>query len=273
MRRGSAYADTNPNPYASSQRQPISAQQNPVTNSYAGSGDAFRAEEERPYASAKSEEVWQWDRDAQQMSPHLYSDGQRGYTSKSFYSTPMPDVKLNTNQESRVLPQEQDMEVGYEDNPAPQTLDGLEQKFRDDIMKLSKELVDTENAENARHREKIIEIDNQYQEKISALRTRHATRREEFFRKESQSRLHQYQLAGAGTYPNNSAPADINHSNHGYGGMPGSIPGEPQRQYESGQYDTFRNPESLERRRMQGADTRVPTPGGGRVYNTGSRYY
>ncbi|KAL9247923.1 hypothetical protein vseg_021300 [Gypsophila vaccaria] len=265
MRRGgSGYGDTNTNtnPYGSSQRQPMPAQQ----NHYSGTTvESYRTEDDRQYAPAKSEEPWQWDRDAQQMSPTLYSDGQGGYTNKSFYSAPMPDVKLNTNQETRVHPQEQNMEVGYEDNPAPQTLDGLEQKFRDDIMKLTKELVDTEDAEHARHREKILEIDNQYQEKISALRTRHATRREEFFRKESQARLHQYQLAGAGTLPNNSAPADISHSNHGYG--------EQQRPYGSGQFDTYRNPESLERRRMQGTDTRVPTPGGGRVYNTGSRFY
>ena len=48
---------------------------------------------------------------------------------------------------------EEDMDIGYEDNRMPPTLEGLEQRFVDDIMKLSKEQTDAEDAENARHRE------------------------------------------------------------------------------------------------------------------------
>lgn len=48
---------------------------------------------------------------------------------------------------------EEDMDIGYEDNRVPQTFEGLEQGFLDDIMKLSKEQTDAEDAENARHRE------------------------------------------------------------------------------------------------------------------------
>lgn len=48
---------------------------------------------------------------------------------------------------------EEDMDIGYEDNRGPQTFEGLEQGFLDDIMKLSKEQTDAEDAENARHRE------------------------------------------------------------------------------------------------------------------------
>ncbi|KAH9609905.1 hypothetical protein KSS87_012215 [Heliosperma pusillum] len=270
MKRGSGYGDTKPKPYDASQRQGMQPNP-PPPNNYAGSGDAFRGEKDRQYASAKSDEQWQWDRDAQQMSPHLYSDGQGGYVSKSFYSTPIPDVRTGTNQESRVTSQEQDMEIGYEENAAPHTLDEVEGRFRDDIMKLTKEQAETEDAEHARHREKIIEINNQYQEKVSALRSRHGTRREELFRKESQARLQQYQLAGVGTPPNNNAPADMSRGHRGYGPQ-GSVPVEPQRQYGSSQYDPYRRPESLERGRMQGSDTRVPTPNA-RAYNTGSRYY
>lgn len=45
------------------------------------------------------------------------------------------------------------MNIGYEENLMPQTFEGLEQKFLDDIMKLSKEQINAEDAEIARHRE------------------------------------------------------------------------------------------------------------------------
>lgn len=276
MKRGPAYADANANTYIASQMQHMSAQRmqrNSPGNNFPGRPDSFPVAEERQYTSTKAEGQWEWDRDAQQMSPHLYSDGKGGNASRSFYPNQIPDTKLGSNQESRVHPQEQDMEIGYEDNPAPQTLEVLDQKFRDDIMKLTKDQVDAEDAENARHREKIIEINNHYQEKLSALRAQHATRREEILRKESQARLQQYQLAGMSHHQNNTGPSDMVQGHHGYGGALGPGTGEPQRQYGSDQFDSYRQiPESFGRGRMQGADTRVPTPGG-RVYNTGPRYY
>ena len=45
------------------------------------------------------------------------------------------------------------MNMGYEENFMPQTFEGLEEKFLDDLMKLSKEQIDAEDAEIARHRE------------------------------------------------------------------------------------------------------------------------
>lgn len=39
----------------------------------------------------------------------------------------------------------------YDDSELPQTFEGLEQKFVDDISKLAKEQYDAEDAENARH--------------------------------------------------------------------------------------------------------------------------
>lgn len=57
------------------------------------------------------------------------------------------------NKDSRAQAHEEDMEIGYEDNALPQTFEGLEQKFIQDIMKLTKEQQDAEDTENARHRE------------------------------------------------------------------------------------------------------------------------
>lgn len=277
MKRGTPYGDANPSPYVPSQRRHISdqrMQQNSVASNFSGRPDSYPAEEEQQYGSTKAEGQWQWDRDAQQMSPHLYSDGGQGGTAgRSHYPSQIPDSKLGSSQESRVHPQEQDMEIGYEDNPALPTLEGLEQKFRGDIMKLTKEDADAEDAENARHKEKIIEINNHYQEKLSALRGRYATRREEILRKESQARLQEYQLAGMSHYQNNSGPSEMGRGHHEYGGARGVVTGEPQQQYGGDQFDSYRQrPESFGRGR---ADTRVPTPGG-RVYNIGGggpRYY
>lgn len=53
----------------------------------------------------------------------------------------------------RARVQDDDMELGYEDNVLPETFEGLEQRFIQDIMKLTKEHQDAEDTENARHRE------------------------------------------------------------------------------------------------------------------------
>lgn len=50
-------------------------QQNLMVNNYSKRPDSFPTEEERQYTSKKAEGQWQWERDAQQMSPQLYSDG------------------------------------------------------------------------------------------------------------------------------------------------------------------------------------------------------
>ncbi|KAL2903664.1 Ninein [Bienertia sinuspersici] len=188
----------------------------------------------------------------------------------------MPDTKMGSIQEQRVHPQEQDMEVGYEDSPTPQTLERLEQKFHNDIMKLFKEMDDAEDAENTRHKEKIAEINSQYQERLSALRARHASRREEFLQRESQTRLQTYQHAGMSPYRNNSGPSDMNQGHHGFG-APDMIHGGPRQEFGGPgggvPFDSYRQRrESFGRGRMQGGDIRVPTPGG-RVYNTGPHYY
>lgn len=69
----------------------------------------------------------------------------------------MPDQRRSSDNradtEPRSLSQEQDMEVGYEDNPSPLTFEGLERKFINEIMNLAKEQSHTEDVEYARHRE------------------------------------------------------------------------------------------------------------------------
>lgn len=161
------------------------------------------------------------------------------------------------------------MEIGYEDNPLLQTFEGLDKKFLNEIMKLVKEQTDAEDAENVRHREKIININTKYLEKLLALRAQHATRREEFLRKESEARLHQYEESGISNYQS-SALQDI----RGYSGTMGAATGgEPNRSYVSGQFESYRErPQYMGSGRTQGAERRVPYPEG-RVYNTGARYY
>lgn len=244
-----------------------------AVNNYSRRPDSFPNEEERQYTSTKAEGQWQWDRDAQQMSPQLYSDGKGGNAGRSLYPNHVSDTKMGSNQEQRVHPQEQAMEVGFEDSAAPQTLERLDRSFHNDIMKLMKEQDDAEDSENARHREKIANINNQYQEKLSVLRAQHAARRKDLLQRESHARLQQYQLAGMSPLRSNSGPSDMDMGRHGYE-APDSVPGEPHRQYGGGvQFDSYRQRhESFGRGRMQVADTRVPTPGG-RLYNTGPRYY
>lgn len=57
------------------------------------------------------------------------------------------------SKDPRAQARHNEMEAGREDNILPQTYEGLEQKFLNDVVKLSKELHDAEDAENARHRE------------------------------------------------------------------------------------------------------------------------
>ncbi|GAB2287528.1 hypothetical protein Dimus_021903 [Dionaea muscipula] len=275
MKRGLPYVDANTNQYNTSQLLPISAQrmhQNSGMKSFPGSRDSFPAEEELPHTSSNTEGQWQWDRDAQQMSPGLQREGQGEISGRSFYPNQISDPKFGSSQEPMVLTHEQDMEIGYEDNPSPKTFEALEQKFRHAFSKLTKEHVDAEDAENDRHGKKIIQINDEYQEKLSALRAQHATRREEFLGTESQMRFQRYHhpRVGINQYEDNTPPSNIGHP--GLGGAPpaGVVPAEAQRSYSGSLFDSYRqHPESFGRGRAQGADVRVPAPG----YGTGPHYY
>ncbi|KAL8159674.1 hypothetical protein V2J09_001211 [Rumex salicifolius] len=264
-------------PYSPTQMQHVSLhrlQENSGLNNYSGQMGSFMHEDDRSYASsANADAQWQWERDAQQMSPHLHREGKcqakGSNASLSYYQNKISDPKLGLNQESRVHLQGQDIDLGREDNSSSQTYEGLEKKFTDDIMKLTKKQLDAEDAENARHREAI------------ALRARFATRREELLQKESQARLQQYQLTNTRHYQNDvGGQADMG-PRGGYSGASGggAFPDETQAQRSfsvRGQFNSHkqRRPpsESYGRGRMQGTDSRGP-PSSGRGYNTSARYY
>lgn len=81
----------------------------------------------------------------------------QGGDALSFYQGQRPDAKLGlekqSNNDPRSQPHEEDMDIGYEDNPLSHTFEGIEKKFHDDLLKLAKEQTDAEDVENARHRE------------------------------------------------------------------------------------------------------------------------
>jgi len=211
------------------------------------------------------------------MSSQMFTEGQGGDAPRPYYQGQRPDFKMASekqgNNDPRSLPPEEDMDIGYEDKHLSQTFEGLEKRFLDDLTKLSKEQSDAEDAENARHREKINTINTQYQEQLEALRARHANRRDDYLLRESHARQQQYQKAMMDQYPNSSmGPNDP----HGYGGVAGGGGGggEPHRVYNEDHYDSYRERARFlgGNRDHHGFEPRGPYPGG-RVYDTGSRYY
>lgn len=218
MERQAPFAGPTIDPYALAQMHQIAMQrmqQNGGMNNFLGRPDSFAAGQEQANFPVKAEGQWQWDKNAPRVSNPVSSqnnEGQGGNPAQSPYGGQMPDPKMDlekqTNKEHRLSAHEQDMEIGYEDKPSTPSFEGLEQRFLDEIMKLAKELSDAEDAENARHRERIIEINVQYQEKLSSLRAQQAKRREEFLLKEAQARIHQYKQAASNHYPANASPID-----------------------------------------------------------------
>uniref|UniRef100_A0A7N0TLK7 Uncharacterized protein n=1 Tax=Kalanchoe fedtschenkoi TaxID=63787 RepID=A0A7N0TLK7_KALFE len=132
---------------------------------------------------------------------------------------------LNTNFEKQAereaVQAEQDMEIGYEETPSPLTFESLERKFNDEIVRLVKEHSDLEDVEITRHKERLIEINTQYQLELSSLRSRQAARREEFLHKESVTRFYQFQKSGIQEYPSSMTMGDF----HGYGRGAASVTG------------------------------------------------
>lgn len=98
-------------------------------------------------------------------------------------------------------------ELAYDQQRLGQTIEEVELSFVQETMQLTKELNDAEDKENARHRESIRDIQEQYQQKMVTLRAQQGKRREEFLRQESQFRQQHYQQyqqpAQAGTKPYN----------------------------------------------------------------------
>lgn len=87
----------------------------------------------------------------------LYYAGQSAQGAQTFYDGQRSDLKVGLekqpNKESRDRPRNDRFEARREDYNLPRTFEGLEQNFHEDIVILSKELHDAEDAENARHRE------------------------------------------------------------------------------------------------------------------------
>ncbi|KAL6202621.1 hypothetical protein ACLB2K_026328 [Fragaria x ananassa] len=235
-----------------------------------------------PYAASNPEAQWRWERDASKpsnpLTPHLFNEGkswQVSDTSRSYFqgqrSDPKHALETQSNSDPRSQPHIEDMDLGYKDKPSLQSFEDLEQKFIDDIRKLTKEQNDAEDAENARHREKIGTINTQYEEQLASLRCWHAGRRDDLLRRESNGRQHQYQQSVMDRYPKSSmGSSDL----HGYSGMTASATaGDARRSYETDQYDSYRErARFLGGSRDHGFEPRGPYPGG-RVYDTGSRYY
>ncbi|KAK9279548.1 hypothetical protein L1049_013227 [Liquidambar formosana] len=106
---------------------------------------------------------------------------------------------------------------------------------------------------------------------LAALRAHHAGRQDEFLRRESHERQNQYKQAMMDHYPNSGmGPSDP----HGYGGVAASAAdGEALRAYNNDHFDSYRErARFLGGARDHGFESRGPYPGG-RVYDTGSRYY
>lgn len=310
MKRQASYADSHVNPYVASHMPHMPAQimqPNAALNNFPGNLNPLSTEEEYRYKSSKVEGQWQRDRDAPNVVNHTSSlsfiEGQGDSGTRSYYQGQMPDQKRGSdnqsNGETRSLPHEQDMEIGYEDKPSSLTFEALEQKFLDEIINLAKEQNDAEAVENERHREKIIELNTKYQEKILALHSQQAARREEFLRKESQARLNQYQQAGMNHHLNTgirdthgtpeeflrkesqarlnqSQQAGLNHypntGMHDTHGTPVAAAAEAHQAYAASQFESYRERQHmLGSGRTQGTE-RVPYPSG-RVYNNASRHY
>ncbi|XP_022943334.1 uncharacterized protein LOC111448131 [Cucurbita moschata] len=177
---------------------------------FEGRLEAFTPERENSYIASKNEDQWRWERDESKMpnsmASHMFNEGQGGDLRRSYFQGQRPNPKLvlekGSNSDLRFQSHGKNMESRFGDGLLPQNFDGLEQKFIDDIINFSKEQSDAEDEENARHRERIIAINSQYEEQLAALRAQHAGRRDELLRRESSARHHQYQKGIRDHYPN-----------------------------------------------------------------------
>ncbi|GAV91401.1 hypothetical protein CFOL_v3_34796 [Cephalotus follicularis] len=225
---------------------------------FQGQLEAFTPERENLYPTSKAEGQWRWERDGPKVSnpmpSQMFIEGQCVDASKSFFQGQRPDfkpaVKKQNNDDPKSRPHEQNI----------QCLEGLQQKFLNDIVKLAKNQNDVEDAEIAGHREKINAINAQYQEQLASLRSRHASRRDEFLHKEEHERQHKYQQAMMDHYPKSGMVAS---DPHGYASVAAPV---------AGHFDSYREQARfIGAARDHGFEQRGPYPGG-RVYDTGSHY-
>lgn len=307
MRRLGQYSEADINSMVAAQLHHYQAQtaqqraQQYPENSYTGR-DPAQASGEHQYTPPKVRQS-QWDRGGpnvpSQVPPYPYNEGQGAGGAQPFYdgqrSDPKAGLEKQPGKESRDQPRTDRSETRHnKDYNLPRTFEGLEQSFHEDIMMLSKELQDAEDAENSRHRERLKEINAQYQEKLLALRAQQANYRDEFLRKESLARQQQYQQASMNHYANSSTaagqhgyhPAALPGEQHGYhptaDGTPpaaaGGAYGEAHRGYASGQYESFGDRADYPefhgggRGRGRGFEHRGQYPGN-RAYNSGGRRF
>eukprot|EP00252_Welwitschia_mirabilis_P012966 TRINITY_DN2863_c0_g1_i1.p1 TRINITY_DN2863_c0_g1~~TRINITY_DN2863_c0_g1_i1.p1 ORF type:complete len:302 (+),score=76.06 TRINITY_DN2863_c0_g1_i1:288-1193(+) len=301
MRRQGAYGGSGVNQLVAAQMQHIAAQRmqhNSGMNAFPVRPDVPPMDEDQRYASSKPEGHWHWevgDPNAANMSTLMYKESQgpadtgsggnlisKGPEGASpFYQGQMPDPKSQQEKlgmkDAKGTEHGQEMETGYQDLSLPQTLEQLEQKFIDEIIKLTKDQNDAEDEEILRHQERTREINLQFQEKLRSMRTQHAKYREDFLRREAQIREQQYQQASMNQLQHNaSGPIGRyieNIREHGHGGGLGE--GHPG--YPAG-YDSFRERMPLygdaghPLNRNQGYESRA-SYAGGRMYDSAPRYY
>ncbi|XP_054811415.1 uncharacterized protein LOC129312749 isoform X1 [Prosopis cineraria] len=277
MRQQGQYGDPSSNAYVAAQMHHMADQRMETKpNNFEEQLEAFTPERENQYANSKPEVQRRWEVDGSNALNSVASC-QGGDASRSFFQDQRLDHKMalqNQSKNPRSVVHKEDTDVIYEANNLSHTYEGLEQKFLDDILKLSKEQSDAEDVENARHREKLNAINAQYEEKLAALRAQHASRRNEFLQRESKARQHQYQQTIRDPHPSGGMPPG---DPRGYSSAIASTAiGEMQMQrgYTADPFDRYG-----ERNRFLGGGARVQefeprgSYPGGRVYDTGSRHY
>ncbi|PWZ57411.1 hypothetical protein Zm00014a_020972 [Zea mays] len=294
MRRQGQYGEADINSMVAAQLHHYQAQQRVQKhpeNSYTGR-DPAQASAEHQYTSPKARQS-QWDRGGPNAPSQFCSfmltvsdTAQGAGGAQSFYDGQRSDTKVGLekqpSKESREQPRTERTETRYENYNLPRTFEGLEQSFHEDIILLSKELQEAEDAENSRHMERLKDINTQYQEKLLTLRARQANYRDEFLRKESLARQQQYQHASMSHYASNSTAGEQHGYNPTAAGTPpvaaGGAYGEAHRGYASGQYESFSDrpdyPEFHDggRGRGRSSEQRAQYPGG-RAYNSGGRRF
>lgn len=302
MRRQGGYGGSNVNPLVAAQMQHIAAQRmqhNPGLHAFPGRPDVPPLDEEQRYMSSKAEGHWQWeggDPNVPNMPPHIYKEGQGppepgsgskiptgpDAASSPFYQSQIPDPKAQHEKVSikdvKGSEHEQEVDAGFQDPSIPPTLELLEQRFMDEIMKLTKDQIDAEDEENRRHQERTREINLQYHEKLRAMRAQQSKYREEFLRREAQMRQQQYQQSNLSQFQHSAGGpmAGYNENAHeprGHGGGLGEgNPGYP------GGYESFRDRMAYYGNaghpfnRNQEYEGRVPYPAG-RIYDSAPRFY
>ncbi|KAK4780473.1 hypothetical protein SAY87_016579 [Trapa incisa] len=280
MKRQDQYLNSGADAYVAAQMQQAQQmEQQHASADFQGQLEAFTPERDDPYVTAKGDRQKRWDRDGHappnSMTSQMFYEGQSGNVSRSYYHNLRPDSGLASGRptDGNIGSQSHDKEsnVGYENMLSSRTFEGFEQKHIDELMKLLKELYDAEDAENERHREKLKMIDAQYQKQLDALRSRHASHKDEFLRRELSARQYQYQQTVV-EYQNRSiAPQDP----QGYGSIAGGASvGEARQPYKN--VDQYHSYGDHARFSGGGGREQYPPRGpfpGNHAYDPSSRFY